>query len=196
MIEKRYGGFLRRFLAFLVDMAILCFVSLFLLLIGLLALGLRDDTISLVPASSTNLTHGMGIFVLLYLIASFLTGATYFIWFHGISGKTPGKMLLGLRVIQASGDPMTLSIAFLRWVGYLISGPVFFLGFLWIAFDGRKQGWHDKIAATVVIRGRGEYNPDAYRNSTEFAPSISTATPAGALQMPPSSGEPKTLVMP
>ena len=196
MMERRYGGFLRRLFAFFVDMAILCFVSLILFLFGLLALRLRDDAINLVPACSTDLTHGMGIFVLLYLIASFLAGMTYFTWFHGISGKTPGKMLLGLRVIQASGDPMTLGIAFLRWVGYLISGPVLFLGFLWIAFDGRKQGWHDKIAATVVIRGRGEYNPDAYRKSSEMAPIISTATPAESIEMPPSNGEPKTLFLP
>ena len=46
---------------------------------------------------------------------------------------------------------MTLGIAFLRWVGAIVSGLVFMLGFVWIAFDGRKQGWHDKIAATLVI---------------------------------------------
>ena len=111
----------------------------------------------------------MGVFALLYLAASLLAGMTYFTWFHGIAGRTPGKMLLGLRVIQASGDPMTPGIAFLRWVGYLISGPVFCLGFLWVAFDGRKQGWHDKIAATLVIRERGESDRDAYRNFTENA---------------------------
>lgn len=196
MTEKRYGGFLRRLFAFLVDMAILCFVSLILLLIGLLALGLRDDAMSRVPASSMDLTHGIGIFVLLYIIACFLSGMTYYTWFHGISGKTPGKMLLGLRVIQASGDPMTLGIAFLRWAGYLISAPALFLGFIWIAFDGRKQGWHDKIAATVVIRERGEYHPDAYGGRTEMASIVSTDTPAGAEEMAPPNEDRKTLVLP
>ena len=109
-----------------------------------------------VLASPEDMTHGMGVFGLLYLAASLLAGMTYFTWFHGIGGRTPGKILLGLRVIQASGDPMTPGVAFLRWVGYLISGPVFCLGFLWVAFDGRKQGWHDKIAATLVIRERGK----------------------------------------
>jgi uncharacterized RDD family membrane protein YckC len=39
-----------------------------------------------------------------------------------------------------------------RYLGYYVSTLVIGLGFLWIAFDARKQGWHDKIAGTVVIR--------------------------------------------
>ena len=158
MTGRRYGGFWRRSFALLIDKVILYFVSLILFLIGLLALGLKGDMMGRVLASPEDLTHGMGVFglLLLYIAASLLAGMTYFTWFHGIGGRTPGKILLGLRVIQASGDPMTPGVAFLRWVGYLISGPVFCLGFLWVAFDGRKQGWHDKIAATLVIRERGE----------------------------------------
>ena len=194
MTDRRYGGFWQRLFAFLIDKVILYFVSLILFLIGLLALGLRGDMMGRVLASPADLTHEMGIFALLYLTASLLAGMTYFTWFHGIEGRTPGKMLLGLRVIQASGDPMTPGIAFLRWVGYLISGPVLCLGFLWIAFDGRKQGWHDKIAATLVIRERGESNGDAYRNFTENAASRTTAQAGVAAEMPPSAGEQKTFV--
>ena len=156
MTGRRYGGFWRRSFALLIDKVILYFVSLILFLIGLLALGLEGDMLGRVLASPGDIIPGMGVFALLYLAASFLAGVIYFTWFHGIGGRTPGKMLLGLRVIQASGEPMTPGVAFLRWVGYLISGPVFCLGFLWVAFDGRKQGWHDKIAATLVIHGRGK----------------------------------------
>jgi uncharacterized RDD family membrane protein YckC len=169
MTGRRHGGFWRRSFAFLIDEVILYFVSLILFLIGLLALGMKGDTMGRILASSEDMTHGMGVFGLLYLAASLLAGMTYFTWFHGIGGRTPGKILLGLRVIQASGDPMTPGVAFLRWVGYLISGPVFCLGFLWIAFDGRKQGWHDKIAATLVIRERGESGrTDGEAMSTSF----------------------------
>jgi uncharacterized RDD family membrane protein YckC len=156
MTGRRYGGFWRRSFAFLIDKVILYFVSMLLFLIGLLALGLRGEMFCRIPASPEDMTHGMGAFALLYLAAALLAGTAYFTWFHWIGGRTPGKMLLGLRVIQVSGDPMTPGVAFLRWVGYLISGPLFCLGFLWIAFDGRKQGWHDKIAATLVIRERGK----------------------------------------
>jgi uncharacterized RDD family membrane protein YckC len=196
MTDRRYGGFWRRLFAFLVDTVILYFVSLILFLIGLLALGLRGDMIGRVLASPADLMHGMGVIALLHLAASLLAGMTYFTWFHGIAGRTPGKMLLGLRVIQASGDPMTPGIAFLRWVGYLISGPVLCLGFLWIAFDGRKQGWHDKIAATLVIRERGESDRNAYRNLTENAASRMTAPAGVAAETPPSVGEQKTSVSP
>jgi uncharacterized RDD family membrane protein YckC len=196
MTDRRYGGFRRRFFAFLIDKVILCFVSLILFLLGLLALGLRDDMMDSILASPADLTHGMGVFALLYLTASLLANMTYFTWFHGIAGRTPGKMLLGLRVIQASGDPMSPGIAFLRWVGYLISGPVLCLGFLWIAFDDKKQGWHDKIAATLVIRERYESDLNACRNFTENA-ACSTTSPADvAVEMPPSDGEPETFVPP
>jgi hypothetical protein len=89
---------------------------------------------------------------------------------------------------------MTPGIAFLRCVGYLISGPVLCLGFLWIAFDGKKQGWHDKIAATLVIRERGESDRDAYRNFTENASKRTTAPTGVAAEMPPSAGGQKTFV--
>jgi len=194
MTNRRYGGFWRRLFAFLVDKAILYVVSLILFLIGLLALGLRHNLMDRIPTSPADLTHGMGIFALLYLAASLLAGMTYFTWFHGIAGRTPGKMLLGLRVIQASGDPMTPGIAFLRWAGYLISGPVLCLGFLWIAFDGRKQGWHDKIAATIVIRERGEPDRHAYGNFTDHTASKTTAPAVAAAGTPPSAGEPETII--
>jgi len=172
MTGRRYGGFWRRLFAFLIDEVILYFASLILFLIGLLALGLRGDMMGRVLSSLGDPAHGIGLVALLYIAASLLAGMIYFTWFHGITGRTPGKMLLGLRVIQASGDPITPGIAFLRWVGYLISGPLFCLGFIWIAFDGRKQGWHDKIAATLVIRWRGDSDPaDAEEAPTAFAAS-------------------------
>ena len=60
-------------------------------------------------------------------------------------------MLFCLQVVSADGTPISFGIAFLRAVGYLVSGALFNLGFIWVAFDKRKQGWHDKIAGTVVI---------------------------------------------
>ncbi|MEI7672946.1 MAG: RDD family protein, partial [Deltaproteobacteria bacterium] len=151
MTSRRYGGFWRRLFAFLFDAVILYFVSLILFMISLLALGLKDDMMGSVLSSLGDSAHGIGLFALLYIAASLLAGMIYFTGFHGMAGRTPGKIIFGLRVIQASGDPITPGIAFLRWVSYLISGPLFCLGFLWVAFDGRKQGWHDKIAATLVI---------------------------------------------
>jgi uncharacterized RDD family membrane protein YckC len=170
MADKRFGGFWRRFLAFLIDKILLHLVTWILYLIGLLALQLGHVHLGRASATS-GLTGGMGgHFMAIYTIATLITAMAYFTWFHGTFGRTPGKMIFGLKVIQVSGDRMTLGVAFLRWVGTLVSGLVFGLGYLWIAFDGRKQGWHDKIAATLVIRAGNEHDSAATQAAQPAAP--------------------------
>jgi uncharacterized RDD family membrane protein YckC len=75
----------------------------------------------------------------------------YFTYFIGICGKTPGKMVFGLKVIRENGEAPGFGTAFLRWIGYFLSSLPLNLGFIWIAFDSKKQGFHDKLAGTVVI---------------------------------------------
>lgn len=71
-------------------------------------------------------------------------------------GFTPGKYALSARVVDAdTGQPLSFGRALLRYVGYFVSAIPFFLGLLWVAFDRRKQGWHDKIANSVVVRPAG-----------------------------------------
>ncbi len=147
MDSTRYGGFWRRAIAFLIDKIILFFISITLIVIGSLIL---DIGMSLDLESMTT-----GPFLISYYGTTTLLNMVYFTYFHGSVGQTPGKMILGLRVIQKTGDPMTYGVAFLRWAGYIISGLIFDLGFIWIAFDGRKRGWHDMIAATYVVRTTG-----------------------------------------
>ena len=67
-------------------------------------------------------------------------------------GATPGKSALALKVVdaQTGGRPPTGRLV-VRFLCYLVSALPLVLGFLWIAVDRRKQGWHDKIAGTVVI---------------------------------------------
>ncbi|MCL1623704.1 RDD family protein [Moraxella sp. Tifton1] len=68
---------------------------------------------------------------------------------------TPGKMLLGLKVLDANtGNRLTPAQAILRYFGYFVSAFVLFLGYIWVGIDKKKQGWHDKIAKTVVVRER------------------------------------------
>ncbi len=81
-------------------------------------------------------------------------GAVYTIGFWTAAGATPGKMALGLRVTMASGEPIGLGPAVLRYIGYFISTITLLIGFLMIAFTREKRGLHDFIAGTVVIRTR------------------------------------------
>jgi len=66
-------------------------------------------------------------------------------------GATPGKMLLSAKIVDAKtlGPPSTGQLIG-RYFAYIVSS-IFMLGFLWIAFDKRKQGWHDRLAGTAVI---------------------------------------------
>jgi uncharacterized RDD family membrane protein YckC len=68
---------------------------------------------------------------------------------------TPGKMVIGARIVDArTGQPPSTGQLIGRYFGYYVSMIPLCLGLLWVAFDARKQGWHDKLAGTVVIRGR------------------------------------------
>jgi uncharacterized RDD family membrane protein YckC len=150
-VEDHYGGFWRRMMAFIIDKMILFCVSFFMFLGGLLVLSFgflsHDSEFILERFAEVTVT-----FVFLFYCVTEFISMLYFTYFHGTTGQTFGKMIFGLKVVQATGENMTLGIGFLRWVGYIISTVVFYLGFVWVAFDGKKQGWHDKIAGTVVVR--------------------------------------------
>jgi len=155
MSDRRFGGFWRRLLAYAIDKVALYVMSLLLFIVGLLAMELGGVSIGNF-AMTGDLPRGTGLFMAIFLVTAFLMNMTYFIWFHGTVGQTLGKRVFGIRVVQVSGEKMTLGIAFLRWAGSLVSGIFISLGFIWIALDGRKQGWHDKIAATLVVYSGNE----------------------------------------
>ncbi len=67
-------------------------------------------------------------------------------------GSTVGGTVLGLKVVRVDGHPLTFTVALVRALAAGFSIIVLFLGFLWIAWDLDKQGWHDRIAGTVVLR--------------------------------------------
>ena len=82
-----------------------------------------------------------------------LLGPVYFVLLTGLRGQTLGKMAVGIRVVGRDGQAPGVGYAALREiVGKFVSAIALLLGFLWIAWDGRKQGWHDKIAGTHVVR--------------------------------------------
>ena len=69
---------------------------------------------------------------------------------------TPGKMAISARVVDAkTGGTLGVGQSIVRYLGYFVSTIPLGLGLLWVAFDPKKQGWHDKIAGTVVVRERG-----------------------------------------
>jgi uncharacterized RDD family membrane protein YckC len=88
---------------------------------------------------------------LAYLIGILLS-AFYYTYFFG-KGQTPGMMALEIKLCRANGKyPIGYGRGFGRWLGMLLSTIIIGLGFLWIAIDKNRQGWHDKIADTYVIK--------------------------------------------
>jgi uncharacterized RDD family membrane protein YckC len=79
-----------------------------------------------------------------------LGGAIIAFW--KMKGATPGKMAISAVVVDArTHTPVDFWQALTRYVGYFVSTVPLFAGLGWVAFDARKQGWHDKMARTVVI---------------------------------------------
>jgi uncharacterized RDD family membrane protein YckC len=86
---------------------------------------------------------------------SLLISLVYFVFFWSRlgGGRTLGMRLFRLRVVQEE-DMASPGIftALIRWFGLWLSFACCFLGVIWVAFDSRHQGWHDKIARTLVVR--------------------------------------------
>ncbi len=139
--HTRYAGFWRRLSAFFIDMVLLTLMlSPIVSFFGKVNLSPSLDSYQVIalPGWMQSLIN-----LLLFIL-------TVFLWvrFRG----TPGKLLLGCRLVDAnSGGALRVGQAVLRNIAYLASLLPLGLGFLWIAWDKRKQGFHDKIAKTVVI---------------------------------------------
>jgi len=84
---------------------------------------------------------------------SLLLELTYFMYFWSGYGKgqTIGMQLLHMRVVKTDGSFLSLTGAFVRYIGLVLAWLVFGIGVIWVAFDANKQGWHDKIAGTYVV---------------------------------------------
>jgi uncharacterized RDD family membrane protein YckC len=87
------------------------------------------------------------------LVISWIAPALAVIAFWKFKQATPGKMMLSMRIVDAStGNPPSAGQCLGRYLAYFVSIIPLALGVVWVAFDKRKQGWHDKLAGTVVIR--------------------------------------------
>jgi uncharacterized RDD family membrane protein YckC len=147
-----YGGFGLRFVAILLDGLILGIpFGVLFALIGGLAVASVSTTVDPNTGQVNSVAAGGagGLLVLLYL-ALLVVSILYYVvlWSRG---GTIGQRLLKLRVVDATtGANISMGKAFLRYIGLIIAAIPCYLGLLWVIWDPRKQGWHDKIAGTVV----------------------------------------------
>jgi uncharacterized RDD family membrane protein YckC len=78
-----------------------------------------------------------------------------FVVLAGSNGQSAGMRILGIYIVRVDGRPFTIKDAAMRHIiGYPLSSVAFFLGFLWMLWDPRQQGWHDKLAGTIVVMSK------------------------------------------
>lgn len=139
--DLEYAGFWVRTWAALIDTVLICII-LVPLLTAIYGWAYWD---------SARLVQGPADFLL-----SWVAPAALVLAFWIARQATPGKMAVSTRIVDAkSGNNPTSAQLIVRYLGYYVSMLPLFLGIIWIAFDRRKQGWHDKLAGTVVIRQKG-----------------------------------------
>ena len=116
------------------------------ILIDAIGIGIIAGAISSLLGADTQSRQYQGLSILLQ--AAYFT---YF-WSAAGNGQTLGSRALKIRVVKYDGSYLDYVGAFLRYIGFVISCVVVFLGIIWAAFDAQKQGWHDKIAGTYVVK--------------------------------------------
>ena len=135
-VSPDYAGFWQRAVAWLIDWLLVAVISLPVIVV---AFGAEYFSLDPVRRSGD-------------LLVALLTGIVI-VSFWRYCGATPGKLAVGVKIVDArtGGAPSTGRLV-IRLACYLLSALPFYLGFLWVALDRRKQGWHDKIAGTVVVQ--------------------------------------------
>lgn len=142
------AGFWLRSVAFLVDAGLVALLATSGAMLVDMAVQI-GGMISSAPEAGLEWLDTTATSLLVILIA-----LCYFTLFLGLRGQTPGKMLLGLKVIRTTGGEVGYGSALVRWVGQCLGLLPLGLGFLMIAFSRHKQALHDKLAGTYVVRLR------------------------------------------
>ena len=152
-----YAGFWVRAVAYLIDGIILDVPIL------LVVFAIAGSSSGSITCSYTNVAAGqtlqctglgaagatLGLIWLFLLLVAFVYFPAMWAW----QGQTLGQKVFGLYVVDAhTGLRISASRALLRYLGIVIGTWALFIGLIWAAFDVRKQGWHDKMASTFVVK--------------------------------------------
>lgn len=140
MKQSDYAGFWVRVAATIIDsVLIMIVVTPLVLLLGEQSYGAKG---SIIPTGWN-------------LALNYLLPALAIILFWMYKSSTPGKMVFKLKIVDArTGGKPTSGQLVGRYFAYYISILPFMLGLIWVAIDNRKQGWHDKLAGTLVVKDR------------------------------------------
>ena len=137
------AGFGRRTLGYFIDLVII------FLLLGIIIPVAKYINVN--AYRSAGYGGGEDFFIIVtFLFVNFFI-VSYFTWFHAEGGQTPGKRVMGIRLVSLYGNEVGFTRSVFRSLGYYVSYVVFCAGFIWALFDQNRQTWHDKLAGTIVI---------------------------------------------
>lgn len=147
-MEKRFAGFWIRVVANILDGLILVVPSI---LIDFLAYKVAG------PKNMGYWEHQMDVnsqiwssYDTLSIILSLIIGILYYGYLTSKYQGTPGKLMVGVRVVGEDGNSISLGKAIGRYFAYIPSG-IFCIGYIMVAFSSKKQGLHDKMCNTYVV---------------------------------------------
>jgi uncharacterized RDD family membrane protein YckC len=150
-----YAGFASRLSAFVIDIIIISAVIMFATWFISTTLEMLQVKLFLATLAQrnagANFASNYSFVPTIASIVSLLFILGYHVFFWHIVGQTPGKAIMGIRIVPLRGGRLSLWRAFLRYFGYTLSGIFIGLGFLWILIDDRRMAWHDRLAGTCVI---------------------------------------------
>ena len=153
----KYAGFWVRFAAQLID-SLIIFIPLGILFAIAIAPTLPAVNCTFVNTTGFQSATCTGFGALLgalgiWWVAALIVPAVYAVVLWSWLGQTLGQRLLGLHVVDAhTGTRISIGRAVIRYIGFVVSTWVLYIGLIWAAFDAQKQGWHDKMASTFVVQ--------------------------------------------
>jgi uncharacterized RDD family membrane protein YckC len=146
---SRFAGFASRAIAFVIDVFLFLAAAVLIRVTFQALFAVVDRMIPFIDLQAIaseidfGLVAGTGLIQLLY-----------FVLFWAAVGQTPGMGLLGIKIVRPNGKPPSFWRSLARYFGYILSLICLGLGFIWILFDAKRQGWFDKIAGTYVVYSR------------------------------------------
>lgn len=167
-IRLTMGGFWIRSLAFATDIFIIYAI------ISIMSLTVRLGILT--GACVLDMPHGtfLDLRAILINFIKIFVACAYFVYFHAATGQTPGKRIFRLRVVNTEGMPIGFVRSAIRFIAYIISALPMYMGFILIALNHKKQGLHDLICKTYVIKTckAASYTYESEKNQTVSSKNI------------------------
>jgi len=143
-IKMEKAGFSIRLAAYFIDSIMVTLCTLFLLLNLFILINFFSN-------NNGNISDVLNTVLIPFYFFSYLLKCFYFTFFHSYNGQTVGKLMCGIRVVDLKGKNIPIFKSFVRFFGYYLSLYCLGFGFLWVLIDKNRQGWHDKLAGSIVV---------------------------------------------